>query len=81
VRKQVTHCGFVERFTPQRFGLDRLDFFELNSERLPRLDISTKNAARREVYSIFAHLLREHTVSTICPRPTPSSSQVFRPNY
>jgi hypothetical protein len=56
--------GFVEPFTRQWLGLDRLDFFEFNRQRFPRFDISTKNAARREVSETFAHLLRENASLT-----------------
>jgi hypothetical protein len=49
--------GFIESFVSQWLGMSRLDFFQFNQRRFPDFDRSTKEAARREVYESFAHLL------------------------
>ncbi len=52
--------GFSDAFTYQWLGLDRLDFFQVNLEKHPRFDNSTKLAARNEIYETIAYLLREN---------------------
>jgi hypothetical protein len=53
-------AGFVEPFVAQWLAMDRLDFFQFDLNLYPRFTDSTKEAARREVYETFAHLLREN---------------------
>lgn len=48
----------VEGFVFQWLSLDRLDFFMFDVNRYPYFDLSTRNAARSEVYETFADLLR-----------------------
>ena len=52
--------GFVHPFLHQWLRMDRLDFFRFNTARYPDFDLSTKDAARSEVYATFAHLLRNN---------------------
>jgi hypothetical protein len=52
--------GFIQPFLHQWLRLDRLDFFRFNTARYPDFDLSTKDAARAEVYATFAHLLRNN---------------------
>jgi cytochrome c553 len=52
-------AGFVEPFVAQWLAMDRLDFFQFDLGLYPRFSDSTKEAARREVYETFAHLLRD----------------------
>jgi hypothetical protein len=49
--------GFVEPFLFQWLAMDRLDFFQFDPALYPRFDQATKQAARREVFETFAHLL------------------------
>ena len=51
--------GFVEPFLTQWLSMERLDFFEVNSEHYPRFDRAMKESARREVYETFMALLRD----------------------
>ncbi len=51
---------FVQGFVHQWLGLDRLDFFQFDPKQFSAFDESTKEAARREVYETFGHLLREN---------------------
>lgn len=51
-------AGFIRPFLHQWLRMDRLDFFRFNNTRYPNFDLSTKEAARMEVYETFAHLLR-----------------------
>ena len=53
-------AGFVDAFTYQWLGLDRLDFFQVDLEKHPRFDNSTKVAARNEIYETMAYLLKEN---------------------
>ena len=52
--------AFVQGFTYQWLGLERLDFFQVNQERHRRFDNSTRQAARNEVYETVGHLLRSN---------------------
>lgn len=52
--------GFVEPFLFQWLAMDRLDFFQFDPVLYPRFDQATKQAARREVYETFAHLIEGH---------------------
>ncbi|MGC3971212.1 MAG: DUF1592 domain-containing protein [Pirellulales bacterium] len=52
---------FVQGFTYQWLGLDRLDFFQINLERHPRFDNGTRLAARDEIYATVAHLLKTNS--------------------
>lgn len=52
--------NFIRPFLQQWLHMDRLDFFRFNAKRYPFFDVSTKEAARLEVYETFAHLLREN---------------------
>ena len=49
--------AFVNAFTYQWLGLDRLDFFQVNLENHPRFDNATRLSARDEVYETVAHIL------------------------
>ncbi len=51
---------FLRPFLHQWLRMDRLDFFRFNNTLYPDFDISTKEAARMEVYESFAHLLRHN---------------------
>ncbi len=53
-------AGFVEPFVSQWLAMDRLDFFQFDLSLYPKFDDSTKEAARREVYETFAHLLQKN---------------------
>lgn len=53
-------AGFVDGFVYQWLGLERLDFFQINRDRHPRMDNCTKLEARHEVYETFAYLLRHN---------------------
>ncbi len=52
--------GFTRAFVHQWFGLDRIDFFEVNHALYPRFDEGTKVAARNEIYETFEYLLRHN---------------------
>lgn len=52
--------GFVTAFTYQWLGLDRLDFFQVNLERHPRFDNSTRLAATNEIYETVSFLVRNN---------------------
>jgi hypothetical protein len=52
--------GFVEPFLFQWLVMDRLDLFQFDPKLYPRFDQATKDAARREVYATFSHLLAGH---------------------
>ncbi len=49
--------AFVNAFTYQWLGLDRLDFFQVNLDNHPRFDNATRLAARDEVYETVSHIL------------------------
>jgi len=51
---------FVNGFTYQWLGLNRLDFFQVNLVNHPRFGNSVKLAARDEIYETMAHLLRNN---------------------
>lgn len=51
---------FVTGFVHQWLDMDRLDFFQFNTQLYRDFDESTKAAARREVYLTFEHLLRNN---------------------
>lgn len=50
----------VHAFTYQWLGLDRLDFFQVDLQKHPRFDNSTKMAARQEIYATMAYLLENN---------------------
>lgn len=52
--------GFIQPFLHQWLRMERLDFFRFNTARYPDFDLSTKDAARLEVYATFAHLLHNN---------------------
>ncbi len=52
--------GFLRPFLHQWLRMDRLDFFRFNNVLYPDFDMSTKEAARMEVYETFAYVLREN---------------------
>lgn len=51
---------FVQGFVPQWLSMERLDFFQFNTQLFRDFDESMKAAARREVYETVAFLLREN---------------------
>ncbi len=51
-------ADFLEAFTHQWLGLDRIDFFEVNLTLYPRFDTGTKVAAKGEIHETMAHLMR-----------------------
>lgn len=51
---------FVNGFVFQWLGMERLDFFEVNRQKFPRFDDSTRLAAKNEVYETFAYVLRHN---------------------
>ena len=53
-------AGFVRPFLHQWLRIDRLDFFRFSNALYPKFDLSTKEAARSEVYESFAFVLREN---------------------
>jgi hypothetical protein len=53
-------ADFVTAFSHQWLGLDRLNFFQFNGDLYPGFDLSTKKAARQEIYETFGSLLREN---------------------
>ena len=52
--------GFIQPFLHQWLRMDRLDFFRFNTARFPDFDLTTKDAARSEVYATFGHILRQN---------------------
>jgi len=50
---------FVEAFTHQWLGLDRLDFFQFNDKLYPAFDLATKALAKQEVFETVDHLIRD----------------------
>jgi hypothetical protein len=52
--------GFIQPFLHQWLRMDRLDFFRFNTARFPEFDLTTKDAARSEVYATFGHILRQN---------------------
>lgn len=53
-------ADFLRPFLQQWLRMDRLDFFRFNNVLYPDFDVSTKEAARMEVYETFAHLLKHN---------------------
>ena len=53
-------ADFLRPFLHQWLRMDRLDFFRFNNSLYPAFDVSTKEAARMEVYETFAHILRQN---------------------
>ncbi len=51
---------FVEAFTYQWLGLDRLEFFQFNDKLYPAYDLATKALSKQEVFETVAHLIREN---------------------
>jgi hypothetical protein len=59
-------ADFLRPFLHQWLRMDRLDFFRFNNVLYPDFDVSTKEAARMEVYETFAHILRQnHSLSEL----------------
>jgi len=50
---------FVEAFTHQWLGLERLDFFQFNDKLYPRYDLATKALSRQEIFETIGLLIRE----------------------
>ena len=50
---------FVEAFTHQWLGLERLDFFQFNDRLYPRYDLATKSLSRQEIFETIGLLIRE----------------------
>lgn len=53
-------ADFLEAFTHQWLGLDRIDFFEVNRSLYPRFDTGTKVAAKGEIHETMAYLMRNN---------------------
>ncbi len=51
-------ADFLEAFTHQWLGLDRIDFFEVNRSLYPRFDTGTKVAAKGEIHETMAYIMR-----------------------
>ncbi|MFC5051514.1 DUF1592 domain-containing protein [Rubritalea spongiae] len=51
---------FIEPFLDQWLGLDRLDFFQFNTQKHPDFTLGVKKAARREIYETFLHWIRSN---------------------
>jgi hypothetical protein len=51
---------FVQGFTHQWLNMDRLDFFQFNTQLYRDFDESTKSAARTEVFRTIEHVMREN---------------------
>jgi len=51
---------FVEAFTDQWLGLERLDFFQFNNRLYPRYDLATKALSRQEIFETISLLIREN---------------------
>ncbi|MCF7785511.1 MAG: DUF1592 domain-containing protein [Prosthecobacter sp.] len=51
---------FLEAFTHQWLGLDRIDFFEVNRALYPRFDTGTKVAAKGEIHETMAYIMRSN---------------------
>lgn len=50
---------FIEAFTHQWLGLDRLDFFQFNDNLYPDYDLATKAASKQEIFETVSLLIRE----------------------
>jgi cytochrome c553 len=53
-------ADFLEAFTHQWLGLDRIDFFEVNRTLYPRFDSGTKVAAKGEIHETMAYIMRNN---------------------
>ena len=53
-------ADFLEAFTHQWRGLDRIDFFEVNRTLYPRFDSGTKVAAKGEIHETMAYIMRNN---------------------
>ena len=53
-------ADFLEAFTHQWLGLDRIDFFEVNRTLYPRFDSGTKVAAKGEIHETMAFIMRNN---------------------
>ncbi|MFC5453271.1 DUF1592 domain-containing protein [Prosthecobacter fluviatilis] len=53
--------NFLEAFTHQWLGLDRIDFFEVNRTLYPRFDSGTKVAAKAEIHETMAHVMQTNS--------------------
>ena len=53
-------AGFINAFTHQWLGLDRIDFFQINRALYPRFDDGTKVAAKGEIYATLEHQFRHN---------------------
>jgi hypothetical protein len=51
---------FLQAFTHQWLGLDRIDFFQINHALYPRFDDGTKVAAKGEIHETIAHIMRHN---------------------
>lgn len=51
---------FIEAFTEQWLGLDRLDFFQFNDALYPTYDLATKALSRQEIFETIGYLIREN---------------------
>ena len=49
---------FVEAFTHQWLGLERLDFFQFNDRLYPRYDLAPKALSRQEIFETISLLIR-----------------------
>ena len=53
-------ANFLQAFTHQWLGLERIDFFEINHALYPRSDEGTKVAAKGEIDATFAYALQHN---------------------
>ena len=52
--------GFIEAFTEQWLGLDRLDFFQFNDALYPTYDLATKALSKQEIFETIDYLIRDN---------------------
>jgi cytochrome c553 len=52
--------GFIEAFTEQWLGLDRLDFFQFNDALYPTYDLATKALSKQEIFETIGYLIRDN---------------------
>ena len=57
---QTDREGFVKPFLEQWLGLNRLDFFQFNTQKHPDYTLGVKKSSRREIYETFAWWIREN---------------------
>jgi hypothetical protein len=50
---------FVEAFTHQWLGLERIDFFQFNDKLYPRYDLATKALSGQEIFETISLLIRD----------------------